>query len=73
MISVISEVGGPAPLLFVRLLEVGFLAGAVAPTLVVAVTMTAIPYAVMLWLTKAAWSPGLPCAYVWPVRTSGET
>lgn len=49
----ISEVGGPAPLLFVGLLEVGLRAGSVWPTFVAATTMAALPYAVMIWLARS--------------------
>lgn len=48
----VSEIGGPAPLLFVGLLEVGLLAGSVAPTIVAATTMAAIPYAAMFGLAR---------------------
>lgn len=49
----ISEVGGPAPLLFVGLLEVGLRAGSVWPTIVAAITMAALPYAAMIWLARS--------------------
>lgn len=49
----ISEVGGPAPLLLVGVLQVGLSAGAVAGTVVAALTMGVVPYAVTLWLARA--------------------
>ncbi len=49
----ISELGGPAPLLFAGLLEVGLRAGPVWPTFVAALTMAAMPYAATIWLARA--------------------
>lgn len=51
--EVVSEVGGPAPLFTVMLLEVGLRSGAVLPTLLAAVTMGVLPYAVTVWLARA--------------------
>lgn len=51
--DVISEIGGPAPLLTAMLLEVGLMAGAVLPTVVAVITMGVLPYAVTVALARA--------------------
>lgn len=51
--TVVSEVGGPAPVLFVGLLEIGFQYHAVVPAVVAAVTMAVIPYAALLMLERS--------------------
>lgn len=51
--TVISEIGGPSPLLLVGLLEVGLPTGAVLPTLISVFTMAVVPYAATIWLARA--------------------
>ncbi len=51
--DVISEVGGPAPVLFVGLLEIGFRFDALAPASIAAITMAVIPYAALLMLERS--------------------
>ncbi len=51
--TVISEIGGPSPLLLVGLLEVGLPTGAVLPTLISVFTMAVAPYGATIWLARA--------------------
>lgn len=51
--EVVSELGGPSPLLLVGLLQVGLPYGAIAPTLVGVVTMAIVPYLATIWMSRA--------------------
>ncbi|MFK4788163.1 hypothetical protein [Microbacterium sp. ZW T5_56] len=51
--TVVSEIGGPSPLLLVGLLQVGLPTGAVLPTLISVLAMAVAPYAATIWLARA--------------------
>lgn len=51
--EVVSEVGGPSPLLLIALLEVGLPHGAVLATFISILTMAVVPYLSTVWLARA--------------------
>ncbi|WP_295012087.1 hypothetical protein [uncultured Microbacterium sp.] len=50
--EVASEIGGPAQLLTILLLEVGWSSRSLVPTITAVVTMGVIPYGVTVWLAR---------------------
>lgn len=51
--EIVSEVGGPSPLLLIALLEVGLPHGAVLATIISIITMAVVPYLSTVWLARA--------------------
>lgn len=51
--EVVSEIGGPAPLLVVGMLEVGLAHGALLATVLLAFAVGIVPYAVTVWFARA--------------------